>query len=51
MTTLQFCQNTCFLKIIVDSNFAELGDFLNIDRISLEECLSFLFPIIQHDTI
>ena len=34
---MQFCQNTCFLKVIVESNFVEPVDFLNIDRIcSLE---------------
>ena len=34
---LQFCQNTCFPKVIVESNFAKLIDFLTNDRIcSLE---------------
>ena len=34
---LQFCQSTSFFKVIVESNFAELIDLLNSDRIySLE---------------
>ena len=34
---LLFCQNTCFSKVIVESNFAELEDFINSNRIySLE---------------
>lgn len=34
---LVFCQNTCFSNVIFESNFSELVDFLNSDRIcSLE---------------
>lgn len=32
-TAFQFCQNTCFLKVTVECNFAELVDLLKSDRI------------------
>ena len=35
---LVFCLNTCFSKVIIESNFAERVDFINSDRIcTLEE--------------
>ena len=44
---LQFCQNTCFPNIIVESNFAELGDFFNIDRICFLE-VAWILEDIKH---